>query len=90
MLRKVIHKVDSVTGRNMNFIQKKVGLEFYLSKVRLGWFKGKLTIENDIVWSVNLIKDITNLYHNLLHLNEDDNFLPKEQLREVMHYVSSS
>ena len=49
MLRKVIHKVDSVTGRNMNFIQKKVGLEFYLSKVRLGWFKGKLTIENDIV-----------------------------------------
>ena len=77
----------------MDFIQKKVGLEFDLRTVRPGWLKRRLkfmTIENDTAWRVNLIKEITNLYRNLLHLNEDDNFLTKEQLREVMHYVSSS
>ena len=77
----------------MDFIQKKVGLEFDLRTVGPVWLKGKLkfmTIENDTVWRVNLIKEITNLYRNLLHLNEDDNFVTKDQLREVMHYVSSS
>ena len=93
MLRKVVHNLDTITGRNMSFIQKKVGQELDLLSVKPEKLKGRLKffpIENENIWRVNMIKEITNINQNMLYLNENDDFLTKEELRDIMHYACSS
>ena len=43
------------------------------------------------MWKVNIIKEITNITQNSLEfITEEDNFLSKEQLQEIMDFVSAS
>ena len=71
MLQKVIQNVDSITGRNIRFIQDKVGKHCDLLAVSPRWLKSKLIfspIKAADLWKVNLIKEVTDLKQGVLSL----------------------
>ena len=96
MLQKVIQNVDSITGRNIRFIQDKVGKHCDLLAVSPRWLKSKLIfspIKAADLWKVNLIKEVTDLKQGVLSLEpgsvRDDPFT-KEQLQDIVNFVSSN
>ena len=96
MLQKVIQNVDSITGRNIRFIQDKLGIYCDLLSVSQRWLKRKLVfcpINEADTWKVNLIREVTDLKHDVLSLEPgsvSDNLLSKEQLQEIANFVSSN
>ena len=96
MLQKVIQNVDSITGRNIKFIQDKLGIYCDLLSVSQRWLKRKLVfcpINEADTWKVNLIREVTDLKHDVLSLEPgsvSDNLLSKEQLQEIANFVSSN
>ena len=95
MLRKVLDNVNTVTGKNARFIQERIGTYDSLLNINTKQLKSKLKfcpIENADVWKVNLIREITNINHSILQIeptDESDIFLTKDQLKEIVNYVSS-
>ena len=96
MLQKVIQNVDSITGRNIRFIQDKVGKHCDLLAVSPRWLKSKLIfspIKAADLWKVNLIKEVTDIKQGVLSLDpgsvSDDPFT-KEQLQDIANLVSSN
>ena len=95
MLRKVLDNVNTVTGKNARFIQEKVGTYDSLLDINLKQMKRKLKfcpIEDVDVWKINLIREVTNINHNTLIIepaDDDENFLTRDQLKEIVDYVSS-
>ena len=96
MLQKVIGNVETITGRNVRFIENKVGLSCDLLKVSDSWLRSKVKfceIKQEDMWRVNLIREIININQNALMLSSDeadDSFLTRDQLMEIVDFVSTS
>ena len=95
MLQKVFNNVDTITGRNIRYIQEKIGHQFNLLKVNTSWLKKNLKffeILEDDKWRVGLIKEIVNIEQNFLEVtpHDDDSFLTSDQLKDILEFVSTS
>ena len=96
MLRRVLQNVNTITGRNIRHIQDQIGHHCDLLAVSPKWLKGKLSfcsISNENIWKVNIIREVTNIVHNVLvlePLDESDSFLANDQLQEIVNFVSSN
>ena len=96
MLQKVIGNVETITGRNVRFIENKVGLSCDILKVSDSWLRSKVKfceIKQEDMWRVNLIREIININQNALMLSSDeadDSFLTRDQLMEIVEFVSTS
>ena len=95
MLRKVQNNVNTVTGKNVRYIQDQIGNYCDLLAVSPSWLKRKLNfceINSEDIWKVDLIKEVTNIRHNVLFLEHEDSgesFLVNDQLKEILNFVSS-
>lgn len=96
VLRRVLQNVNTITGRNIRHIQDQIGHHCDLLAVSPKWLKGKLSfcsISNENMWKVNIIREVTNIVHNVLFLeplDESDSFLANDQLQEIVNFVSSN
>ena len=97
MLQKTYRNVNTVTGRNYRFVENKVGVSCDLLKVSSGWLKSRIKfcdISMNEMWRVNLIKEITNINQNALMFHDgeecEDSFLTRNQLQEIVDFVSAS
>ena len=95
MLRKAQNDVNTITGKNVRYIQDQIGIYCDLLAVSPSWLKQKLNfceISNGDRWKVNLIKEVTNIRHSVLFLEHEDSsesFLANDQLQEILNFVSS-
>ena len=46
--------------------------------------------DDDHTWKVNLIREITNIKHNVLSVNQAGDFLTDEDLEEILSVVCTS
>ena len=94
MLSKVMGNVDTTTGKNVQYIQGVLGGNQDLFKVTGNWMKKNICfcrIEPNDQWKVNFIKEMTDIKHGVLYLdNAQDNFLSSDQLKILVDFVSSS
>ena len=88
MLRKVVQNASSTTGKNLRLVQDLIGEKCDLLTVSPNWLKKKLSfkqIPDHEVWRVNLIKEVTDIRHDVLYLQseeETETFLNHEQLKD--------
>ena len=94
MLQKVLYNVATVTGRNVHYIEDKLGQGCRILNADITWVKKNINfceIREEDMWKVKIIKEITNITQNSLEFStEEDNFLSKEQLQEIIDFVSAS
>ena len=94
MLQKVLYNVETVTGRNVRYIEDKLGPSCRILNADITWVKKNINfckIREEDMWKVNIIKEITNITQSSLEFStEEDNFLSKEQLQEIIDFVSAS
>ena len=91
MIQKILRNVSTVTGRNVRFIEDKIGCD--ITSVNPNILKQKLKffdIREDDKWRVDLIKEIVNVKQNILEINNEDSFLTNEQLQDIINFVSTS
>ena len=91
MLQKILRNASTVTGRNVRFIEDKIGCD--ITSVNPNMLKQKLKffdIREDDKWRVDLIKEIVNVKQNILEINNEDSFLSNEQLQDIINFVSTS
>ena len=91
LLQKVMNNYNTQTGNNIRFILNKVGAEDIM-KVKVEDVKKVKFCENDDdhTWKVNLIREITNIKHNVLSVNQAGDFLTDEDLEEILSFVCTS
>ena len=91
LLQKVKNNYNTQTGNNIRFILDKVGAEDIMT-VKVEDIKKLKFCESDDnnTWKANLIREVTNLKHNILSINQDDDFLTDEDLEEILTYVCTS
>ena len=95
MLQKVYKNVNTITGRNIRYIQDKVGHNHDLLKVNTSWLKNKIKfceIDEGDKWRVGLIKEVVDIKQNKLEIkpNDEDSFLSRDQLQDIIDFVSTS
>ena len=95
MLQKVYNNVNTITGRNIRYIQDKVGHQYDLLTVNTSWLKNNIKfceIEEGDKWRVGLIKEIVDIKQTKLEItpNDDDSFLSRDQLQDIIDFVSTS
>ena len=94
MLQKVLYNVATVTGQNMRYIEDNLGQGCRILNADITWVKKNINfceIREEDMWKVKIIKEITNITQNSLEFStEEDNFLSKEQLQEIIDFVSAS
>ena len=93
MLQKVYRNVNTITGRNVRFIQDKLGPSCNVLDASPTWVKKNIKfweIRNEDKWRVDLIKEITNINQQVLQFNREDSFLTSDQLQEIVDFVSTS
>ena len=95
MLTKVLKNVSTVTGKNVRYIKNQIGSEGNLLKMSPRLLKKKLSfcpMNADDQWRINLIRELTNVKHEVLCLvsSNQEMFLSKDELMDIVHYASSS
>ena len=96
MQQKVFNNVETVTGRNVRYIEDKLGPSCSLLNADTAWVRKKVhfcEFRKEDTWRVNLIREITNINQNTLELSNDEDensFLSNDQLQEIIDYVSTS
>ena len=91
LLQKVIGNMNTITGKNIAFIQRKTGYKFDL--LTLDPFKVKRNlkfcdIKDEDKWRIDMIREITNLKQGVLEL-EGEGF-SKSELSEIIDFISTS
>ena len=93
MLQKVYRNVNTITGRNVRFVQDKLGPSCgEILDLSPTWMKKNIKfceISNEDKWRVDLIREITNIKQQVLQFNSDDSFLSSDQLQEIVDFVST-
>ena len=95
MLQKVFNNVNTITGRNIRYIQDKIGHQHDLLTVNISWLKKNIKfceINEGDKWRVGLIKEVANIKQNKLEIkpDDDDSFLSRDQLQDIIDFVSTS
>ena len=95
MIQKVWKNVETVTGRNIRFILDRIGHGCDIFSINPNWVKKKVKfceISEENKWRVNLIKEIVDINQKVLDIknNGEDEFLSKEQLNDIINFVSTS
>ena len=73
-----------------------IGHQYNLMKINPKWLKNRITFcetEDDNKWRINIIKEIVNVNQNVLELSsseENDSFLTRKELEEILEFVSIS
>ena len=71
LLQKVLKNVETVTGRNIAYINRKTGYRFDICSVTPNQLKRSLKfcdIKTEDKWRVHIIKEMTNIKQNVLKL----------------------
>jgi hypothetical protein len=93
MLQKV-YNVNTITGRNVRFIQDKLGPSCVdILDASSTWMKKNIKfseIRNEDKWRVDLLREITNINQQVLQFISEDSFLSSDQLQEIVDFVSTS
>ena len=94
MLQKVYRNVNTITGRNVRFIQDKLGPSCVdILDASSTWMKKNIKfseIRNEDKWRVDLLREITNINQQVLQFISEDSFLSSDQLQEIVDFVSTS
>ena len=91
LLQKVSRNVNTITGKNIEFILSETGRNFDLFSVQPNMLKKKLKfceIKTEEKWRVGMIREIVNIRQNILTL-EGEGFTP-EEFYEIIQYVSTT
>ena len=73
-----------------------IGHQYDLMKINPKWLKNKITFceaEDNNKWRINMIKEIVNVNQNVLEFSsseENDSFLTRKELEEILEFVSTS
>ena len=89
LLQKVIKNVETVTGRNVAFINRKTGYKFDCLTVAPDRVKKSLKfceIRKQDKWRVNMIREVTNIKQNVLTLEG----FSTEELNEMIEIISTT
>ena len=95
MLQKVYNNVNTITGRNIRYIQDIIGHQHDLLTVNMSWLKKNIKfseINEGDKWRVDLIKEVVDIKQNKLQINtnDDESFLSQDQLQDIIDFVSTS
>ena len=94
MLEKTRNNVNTVTGSNVRYIHEKLGHDCDIFTVKPAYLKSHVKFSEtreENKWRVGMIKEIVDIKQNVLELkHENDEFLTKEQLNDIIEYVSTS
>ena len=89
LLHRSIKNVNTVTGRNVNYILKQAGAED-IFKINIGQFKKKYNfVENidDNQWKIDFVKEITNIKQNVLEVDQSQ--MTFKELDEIIEYLTT-
>ena len=94
MLQKVLRNASTTTGRNISMIENIIGPRRNILEVSPKWVKNNVSFSNvseHDKWRVSLIKEIMDLKCNILEFSHvDDSFLTKEELDDIVCFVSTT
>ena len=91
LLQKVLKNVNTVTGKNVQYILGKTGHECDLFSVTPNILKKNLKfceIRNENRWRVNIIKEIVDIKQGILAL--DGEGLSSEELNDLIDFISTT
>ena len=92
LYQKVKNNVNTVTGKNIKFVVEATGYE-HVEDIETNEVKKKLKFcenEADNSWKTSFIKEIVNLKHNVLYLDEDSDQFETEDLDFLLEFLSTS
>ena len=94
MPQKVLRNASTTTGRNISMIENIIGPRRNILEVSPKWVKNNVSFSNvseHDKWRVSLIKEIVDLKCNILEFSHvDDSFLTKEELDDIVCFVSTT
>lgn len=91
LLQKVLKNVETVTGKNVAYINRKTGYRFDILSVTPNLLKRSLKfceMKTEDKWRINMIKEVTDIKQNVLKL-EGEGF-SSEELDELIEYISTT
>ena len=89
LLQKVMTNVNTITGSNIRYVLEETGYDD-IFEIRVGEVKKNFkfcdTEEMD-KWKVDFAREIVDIKHNALEL--DQNLMTKEELNEILAYLTT-
>ena len=89
LLQKVMNNVETVTGRNINYILRETGNDD-IFKIRVGQIKKNYSfcdLPATEQWKIDFVKEVVNVKQNILELNE--NLMTNEDLDTIIEYITT-
>ena len=89
LLQKVMNNVETVTGRNINYILRETGNDD-IFKIRVGQMKKNYSfcdLPATEQWKIDFVKEVVNVKQNILELNE--NLMTNEDLDTIIEYLTT-
>ena len=82
----------TVTGRNVEFVQKEVNypdiLTMKIKDVKKSYKFCEVSRED--TWKVNFVQEVTNIRQNILHLEASENQFSIEEFDDIINFIVTS
>ena len=82
----------TVTGRNVDFVQKEVNhphiLTMKIKDVKKSYKFCEVSRED--TWKVNFVQEVTNIKQNILHLEASENQFSIEEFDDIINFIVTS
>ena len=92
LFQKCKNNLLTVTGRNVDFVQKQLNhsdiCSMKINDVKKRYKFSEVSREDS--WKVSFVKEITNIKQNILHLEASDNQFSIEELNEIINFIVTS
>ena len=92
LFQKCKNNLLTVTGRNVDFVQKEVNhpdiLTMKIKDVKKSYKFCEVSREH--TWKVNFVQEVTNIKQNILHLEASENQFSIEELDDIINFIVTS
>jgi hypothetical protein len=93
LFQKVRNNVNTVTGKNIHFVQQATGYDTVedINIIQVKKTMKFCEVNDNDAWKADFIKEIVNVKQNVLFFDDDsDAFLETEDLDFIIDYLSTS
>ena len=92
IFQKCKENVETVTGRNIRHVLNETNSENIL-KIKKSELKTKFKfyrIDDDNLWKVKLVKELTDLKQGSVYIENHENMLTRNDIEDIVNFVSSN